>query len=175
MATESATQSKSLDRQLYLRLMVETLLYGQPELRDKDWRVSLRTPRILAADAKSLYHNLEKDGSLPAERQTWLDVLVARDLVEQKCISLRWLPNNHLFADFLTKPEVVTPNLLAFLILSWCLLRHTLTMRRIAFGCVVARGSGRREGRKLEGRASAADSQSPWSVWPLSSEAACEA
>ena len=36
MAAESAALSKSLDRQLYLRLMVETLLYGQPELQDKD-------------------------------------------------------------------------------------------------------------------------------------------
>ena len=40
MAAESAALSKSLDRQLYLRLMVETLLYGQPELQDKDWRPS---------------------------------------------------------------------------------------------------------------------------------------
>ena len=44
-----------------------------------------------------------------------LDVLVATDLVEQKCISVRWLPNDHQFADFLTKPEVVTPNLQTFL------------------------------------------------------------
>ena len=34
MAAESAALSKSLDRQLYLRLMVETLLYGQPELQE---------------------------------------------------------------------------------------------------------------------------------------------
>ena len=36
MAAESAALSQSLDRQLYLRLMVETLLYGHPELQDKD-------------------------------------------------------------------------------------------------------------------------------------------
>ena len=46
MAAESAALSKSLDRQLYLRLMVETLLYGQPELQDKDWRTELRIPGI---------------------------------------------------------------------------------------------------------------------------------
>ena len=51
----------------------------------------------------------------PAEQQTLLDVLVAKDLVEQKRISIRWLPNTHQFADFLTKPEVVTPNLQTFL------------------------------------------------------------
>jgi len=115
MAAESAALSKSLDRQLYLRLMVESLIYGQPELRDTDWRVHLRVPGILVTDAKSLYDNLQKDGSLPAERQTLLDVLVAKDLVEQKCIDIRWLANSHQFADFLTKPEVVTPILQTFL------------------------------------------------------------
>ena len=65
--------------------------------------------------AKSLYDNLQKDGSLPAERQTLLDVLVAKDLIEQKCISIRWSPNAHQFAGFLTMPEVVTPNLQVFL------------------------------------------------------------
>ena len=115
MAAESAALSKSLDRQLYLRLMIESLLYGQPELRDTDWRLNLRVPGILVTDAKSLYDNLQKDGSLPAERQTLLDVLVAKDLVEQKCIDVRWLANSHQFADFLTKPEVVTPNLQTFL------------------------------------------------------------
>ena len=115
MAAESAALSKSLDRQLYLRLMVESLLYGQPELRDTDWRVHLHVPGILVTDAKSLYDNLQKDGSLPAERQTLLDVLVAKDLVEQKCIDIRWLANSHQFADFLTKLEVVTPILQTFL------------------------------------------------------------
>ena len=66
-------------------------------------------------DAESVYDNLQKDGSLPAERQTLLDVLVAKDHVEQKCIDVRWLPNTHRFADFLTKPEVVTISLQAFL------------------------------------------------------------
>ena len=84
-------------------------------MRDPDWRVHLRLPGILVTDAKSLYDNLQKDGSLPAERQTLLDVLVAKDLVEQKCISIRWLPNTHQFVDYLTKPEVVTPILQTFL------------------------------------------------------------
>ena len=69
----------------------------------------------VCTDAKSLYDNLQKDGSLPAERQTLLDVLVAKALVEQKCIDIRWLANSHQFADFLTKPEVVTPILQTFL------------------------------------------------------------
>ena len=83
MVAESDALSKSLDRQLYLRLMVESLLYGQPELRYTDWRVHLRVPGILVTDANSLYDNMQKGASLPAERQTLLDVLVAKDLVEQ--------------------------------------------------------------------------------------------
>ena len=82
---------------------------------DKDWRVSLRTPEILVTDAKSLHDNLRRDGSLPAERQALLDVLVAKDLVEQKCISVRWLPNSHQVVDFLMRPDDVTPNLQTFL------------------------------------------------------------
>ena len=42
-------------------------------------------------------------------------MLVAKDLVEQKCITVRWLPNTHQFADFFNKPEVVTIQILAFL------------------------------------------------------------
>ena len=121
MAAESVAISKSLDRTLHLRLMVETILCGRPELRDKDWRVSLRTSAILVTDPGSLYDHLQKDVSLPAERQTLLDVLVAEDLVEQKCNILRWLPNKQLFADFLTKPESL-----------WCLPRPRRMTRRIA-------------------------------------------
>ena len=94
---ESAVLFKNLDRQLYLRLKVETLLYGQPEVQDEDWRTELRIPGILVTDAKSLSDNLQKGGSLPAERQTLLDVLVAKDLIEQKCIIIRWLPNAQHF------------------------------------------------------------------------------
>ena len=37
-----------------------------------------------------------------------IDLLVARDLIEQKAITLKWLPNTHIKADVLTK--AVTPN-----------------------------------------------------------------
>ena len=44
LAAESAALSKSLDRQLYLRFMAETLLYAQPALQDEDRRTELRIP-----------------------------------------------------------------------------------------------------------------------------------
>ena len=84
MAAESAAIPKSMDRQLRLRLVIGTLLYEQPELKGKDWRTRLRIPGILVTDAKSLYDYLVKEGSMPVERQTFIDVLLAKDLVEQK-------------------------------------------------------------------------------------------
>ena len=51
MAAESAALPKSLEPQLYLRLMVETLWHGQLDLQDKGWRTELRNPGILQTDA----------------------------------------------------------------------------------------------------------------------------
>ena len=69
-----------------------------------------------------------------------IDVLVAKDSVESTCIEVRWLPNSHQFADFLTKPFQASSRLQAFLrtgILSHVPTwqqeqeeRHRLTLRR---------------------------------------------
>ena len=58
MAAESAALSKNSGRQLYLRLMVDSLCHGQPELRDTDRRVHPRVAGILVTDAKSVYDSL---------------------------------------------------------------------------------------------------------------------
>ena len=92
------------------------------------------------------------------QTQTRLDVLVAKDLIEQNCIIIRWLPNANQFADFLTKPEVVTPNRrcpYARASCLWFLFKPKLTTRHIAWSYVAVRGSELMQGRKLEGRASA--------------------
>ena len=62
-------------------------------------------------DAKGLYDNLQKDGSVLAERQTLLDALVAKDLVERKCIDVQWFPKGHQFPDLLTKATPPTASL----------------------------------------------------------------
>ncbi len=59
-------------------------------------------------DAKSLFDHLTKTKSIPTERQTLVDLLVARDLSESKTIGIRWLPNVHVIADCLIK--TVIPN-----------------------------------------------------------------
>ena len=54
-------------------------------------------------DAKSLYDHLHTMGQVPAERQTMLDLLVAKDMLEQKAYGLYWVPTHKQYADGLTK------------------------------------------------------------------------
>ena len=97
MAAESASMSVALDRQLYLRLMVESILEGEPKLiGGSDWRASLKIPGVLVTDAKSLFDHMSKIGTIPISRQTLIYLLVARDLIEAKSIELKWLPNTNI-------------------------------------------------------------------------------
>ena len=114
MAAESASLSTALDRQLYLRLLVETYLYGETEAND-EWRYKLRVPGILVTDARSLFDHINKTGSLPTERQTLIDLLVAKDLVEAGAIKVCWVPTTHQLADIFTKLMKPPPVMQAFL------------------------------------------------------------
>ena len=107
MSAESASLAQAVDRQLYLRLLIECMLYDEPDLT-KDWRMHLKIPGLLVTDAKSMYDHLSKSGSIPTERHTLMDLLVARDLHEHGAVRLYWLPNKHMLADVLTK--AVSPN-----------------------------------------------------------------
>ena len=114
MAAESAALSKALDRQLYTRLLIEAILHGEPEYT-RSWRHKLRVPGIVVTDAKSLYDHLNATGSVPAERQTLIDLLIARDLAENKALEIRWVPTMHQLADCLTKMMKVPPTMQKFL------------------------------------------------------------
>jgi hypothetical protein len=102
MAAESAGLSLALDRQLYLRLLLEAILLGEPNM-GPNWRHELKIPGILVTDARSLHDHINKTGSLPSERQTLIDLLIARDLTEAETIMVRWVPTTHQLADILTK------------------------------------------------------------------------
>ena len=108
MAAEAASMSTALDRQLYLRLLVEALLHGEPE-RGPDWRHKLKVAGILITDARSLFDHLNKTGSFPREKQTLIDLLVARDLTEADAVKVVWVPTTHMLADKLTKVTGDTP------------------------------------------------------------------
>ena len=102
LASESASLSTALDKQLYLRLLVQSLLQGEP-VYDPEGRHNLVVPGILITDAKSLYDHLNTTGKIPKERQTMIDLLVARDLIESGALKLSWVPTMHMLADVLTK------------------------------------------------------------------------
>ena len=82
--------------------MLEAVLYGEPSMGPM-WRHELKIPGILVTDARSLHDHINKTGSLPSERQTLIDLLIARDLTEAKTITVRWVPTTHQLADILTK------------------------------------------------------------------------
>jgi hypothetical protein len=102
MSAESASLSLALDRQLYLRLLVEAFIWGEPDTTG-NWRHNLKLPGIMVTDARSLYDHLCTTGSMPSERQTLIDLLIARDLTEAKAMEIRWVPTTHMLADALTK------------------------------------------------------------------------
>ena len=57
----------------------------------------------LITDAKSLFDHMTTTGQIPTERQTLLDLLVCKDLVENKVVDMKWVPTYKQFADFMTK------------------------------------------------------------------------
>ena len=73
MAAETASLPMAIDRDLYARLLTESLLRGEPEC-DSDWRRRGRVRGMLITDAKSLFDHLHKKGSIPQERQTLIDL-----------------------------------------------------------------------------------------------------
>ena len=107
MAAESAALSLAEDRHLYARLLMETLLEGEPDY-GPDWRHRLKMPGIMVTEAKSLYDHLNATGSIPKERQTLIDLLVVRDLIDNNALKLLWVPTTHMMADVLTKSMKLT-------------------------------------------------------------------
>ena len=102
MAAESAALSTAIDRHLYVRLLLQAVMNGEPEY-GQDWRLHLKVPGIVVTDARSLFDHMSKTGSVPKERQTLIDLLVARDLSENGALSIRWVSTLHQLADMLTK------------------------------------------------------------------------
>ena len=103
MAAESCSLSVAVDRHLYIRLIADMMLHGVFKV-GSDWREKLRVGGGIVTDAKSLFDHLGATGQIPAERQTMLDLLVAKDLLEQQIYRLFWVPTHRQHADGLTKP-----------------------------------------------------------------------
>ena len=102
MAAESCSLSLAVDKHLYNRLLLDMLDRGVYEVTP-DWRNNMRVGGGIITDAKSLYDHMHTTGQVPAERQTMLDLLVAKDMLEQGAYRLFWVPTHKQHADGLTK------------------------------------------------------------------------
>ena len=80
-----------------------------------DWRHSLKISGVVITDAKSWLDRLSTTGSIPKQRQTLIDLLMASDLSESQAVDMKWVPSMHRLADMLAKgmtPNEVTRHLL---------------------------------------------------------------
>ena len=102
LAAESAGLSMAVDKHLYSRVLFQALMYGEARI-GADWRKDLTVEGFVVTDARALYDHVTTTGSLPAERATMMDLLAAKEMIEQALFTVRWVPTQHQFADHLTK------------------------------------------------------------------------
>lgn len=102
MAAEGCSMTSAADKQLYGRLLLQALWYGDVTW-ESSWRKSLKVPGILVTDAKSLFDHCTKTGHMASERQTALDILQVKELIQGETIVLKWTPTFRQLADGLTK------------------------------------------------------------------------
>ena len=94
--------SQAIDRHLYARLLMQMLQKGSFKLSE-DWRKDLSVQGYMVTDARSLYDHLGTTGQVPSERQTMLDLMVTREMLEASTFHLKWVPTYRQYADGLTK------------------------------------------------------------------------
>lgn len=102
MAAEACAMCLAADRRLYMRLILHMMLTGRQDVPEQ-WRQKLAIRGYLVTDAKSLFDHMTRTHHLPTERQTLLDVLVCKDLVENKVVTMKWVPTFKQYADCMTK------------------------------------------------------------------------
>ena len=102
MAAESCSMASASDRLVYNLKLLDALAYGKVEVT-ANWRSELVTRGHLVTDAKSLFDHVHGSSLLATERQTSLDILAVRQLVQEDLLSLHWVPTWRQYADVLTK------------------------------------------------------------------------
>ena len=105
LSAEGNSLSSAADEQLYLRLLCEAMWFKVPTI-SSSWKESLDVDGIVVTDAKALFDHVMKTGHMTAEKQTMLDILAAKQLVESACLRVAWVPTFRQFADGLTKDMV---------------------------------------------------------------------
>ena len=125
LAAESASMALAVDRHLFVRLLLEAVLYGEPRYGEA-WRTHLKVGGSVVTDAKSLYDHMNKTGAIPKERQTHIDMLVTKDLLEHGVLKIYWVPTWKMLADNLTKNMAITEALLRLLQKGIFSVRHSI-------------------------------------------------
>ena len=74
-----------------------------PKKVTASWMEQLKFHGTAVTDAKALYDHLVKTGHMTSERQTALDILAAKQLMEAGVVAISWVPTFRQFADSLTK------------------------------------------------------------------------
>ncbi|CAE7368424.1 RE2, partial [Symbiodinium sp. KB8] len=103
MAAECCAMSSSSDRLVYNMKLWDALYLGKIET-SPTWRQEMVTRGHLVTDARSLFDHVHGSNQLAAERQTSLDILGIRQMVQEKLASLHWVPTWRQYGDCLTKP-----------------------------------------------------------------------
>ena len=83
MAAESNSMSVAIDRHLHVKPLVDLMWNGPKEI-GPDWRDKLTFGGALLTDAKSIYDHVWSTSQIPTERQTMLDLLVCKDMLQKK-------------------------------------------------------------------------------------------
>lgn len=102
MAAESCAMTSAADKQLYNRLLFGALRFGVLDV-PCEWRKNLRAKGFLITDARSLFDHCHKTGHLAQERQTAIDMLMTKNMVEEGIVEMKWVPTFKQLADPLTK------------------------------------------------------------------------
>ena len=90
------------DRMLFNRVLFDALFHGRISI-SAAWRREMKCEGCLVTDAKGLYDHVHKTGGVATERQSALDILMIKQLVEDEILGLRWTPTWKQLADPLTK------------------------------------------------------------------------
>ena len=76
--------------------------FGRIEV-ESEWRNQLHALGVLVTDAKALYDHCLTTGHMAQERQTAIDLLMSKRMIEERQMDLRWVPTFKQLADSLTK------------------------------------------------------------------------
>jgi hypothetical protein len=90
------------DRILFNRVLFDALFHGRISVTAA-WRREMKCEGCLVTGAKGLHDHVHKTGGVATERQSALDILMIKQLVEDEVLGLRWTPTWKQLADPLTK------------------------------------------------------------------------